>query len=106
MAAKLPLIQDASLAPHTRVLLRLDLNVPCKDGSVLNDYRIKRVFPTLKHLSEHNCRTVIISHLDKDSGETLKPVSEYLGKHFKVSFAPDLLSAGGMANDIADGSFL
>lgn len=60
------------------VLLRLDLNVPIKDGLVLDDFRIKASLPTLNYFKEHGARIVILSHMGENGDETLKPVADYL----------------------------
>src|SRR3989338_3586171 len=105
-ASELRSIDEAQLSDGTRVLLRLDLNIPCRNGVVQNDYRIKRVFPTLRKLAKSRCRTTILSHLGADVGETLRPVFEYLKKSFSISFAPDLASGEQQAALISDGNFL
>ncbi len=103
---KLFFLKDSDFARGTRIILRLDLNVLCEDGSVSNDFRIKRALPTLDFLSKRGCRTLIISHLDDESGTTLEPVARYLEKTHQVSFAPSLSLAESMVNDIPEGGFL
>jgi len=81
-----------------RVLLRVDYNVPIKDGKVTSDYRIEQSLPTLKYLIEQGCKIVIISHLGRPDGMrnerfSLKPAAEVLEKLIdkKVSFQEDCL---------------
>jgi len=105
-ASELRSIDAAPLKRGTRVLLRLDLNVPCRDGAVYDDYRITRSMPTMKRVSEAGCRTVIVSHLDPESSSTLRPVFEYLKRSFSMAFAPALSDAEAMSKDIPDGGFL
>lgn len=104
--SELKSIKDAGFSPGNSVLLRLDLNVPCQSGVVENDFRIRKVFPTLEYLSQKGCRTVIISHLDSDSGNSLAPVFEYLKKYFSVSFVKDIEGARTFKQSIQDGEFL
>lgn len=99
-------IAEVKLSRGTRVLARVDFNVPCNSGVVLNDYRIKRVLPTLKLLQDAGCRTVLLSHLDSDSGESLLPVVKYLAQHISISFADSLAQAEQKMASIADGTFL
>ncbi len=66
-----------------KVLLRLDLNVPIKNGEIESTKRIDEALPTIKALIDKNARITIVSHLGKPDGQkkeelSLKPVYEYL----------------------------
>ena len=67
------------------VALRVDLNVPVKDGNVLDDARILAIIPTLQYLQKQNSKTVLISHFGRpeagvfDSKFSLLPVAKSLG---------------------------
>ncbi|HEV2953527.1 MAG TPA: phosphoglycerate kinase, partial [Candidatus Dormibacteraeota bacterium] len=76
-----------------RVLLREDLNVPLKEGSIGDETRLRAALPTIRSLSQRGAKTVVMSHLGRPKGKpdasfTLRPVagrlSELLGT--KVAF--------------------
>src|SRR5215468_103331 len=58
-----------------RVLVRLDLNVPMKDGKVADALRIERQAPTLKELAEKRARVIVLSHFDRPKGKRVEPMS-------------------------------
>ncbi|EEJ0014661.1 phosphoglycerate kinase [Listeria innocua] len=79
-----------------KVLVRVDFNVPMKDGKITNDNRIVAALPTIKYILEQNGKAILFSHLGKvkteedKEGKSLRPVaarlSELLGK--EVKFVP------------------
>jgi len=64
-------------------LVRVDFNVPVKNGKVLNDFRIKKALPTIKFLQKKGAKVVLISHLGEDGKENMKPVADCLRKYIK-----------------------
>ncbi len=98
-----------------RVFLRVDFNVPIKDGVVEDDTRIKAVLPTINYLLSKNCRIVVVSHLGRPKGKKLpefslapvaKRLSELTGR--EVLMAPDVVGpeVDRMKEELKEGQIL
>lgn len=64
-------------------LVRVDFNVPVKNGKVLDDFRIKKALPTIKFLQKKGAKVILISHLGENGKESMKPVADCLRKYIK-----------------------
>src|SRR3989344_1807053 len=77
-----------------KVLVRLELDVPIKDGKITDDFRVRSSLKTLKYLRDKGAKIIIISHIGRDPKNTLKPVYDYLNKLFPLSsFITDYFSS-------------
>jgi len=68
-----------------KILLRLDLNVPLKNGKITDTNRIDKVIPTIQFLLKKNSKIIIVSHVGRPKGKnisylSLKPVCEIISK--------------------------
>ena len=98
-----------------KVLVRVDFNVPIKDGAVGDDTRIRGALPTIQYLLDHGAAVILCSHLGRPKGErnpqySLKPVAEYLKGLVSnpVYFADDCIgeSAQKAAAELKPGEIL
>jgi len=107
-------IKDLDLAGK-RVFVRVDFNVPIKDGRIDDDTRIRGALPTIQYATERGARVILASHLGRPKGArvdkySLRPVAEHLagllGK--PVAFAEDCIgdAAREKVDALKDGDVL
>jgi phosphoglycerate kinase len=99
-------IRDLPLVGRT-VFIRVDFNVPIKDGHIKDDTRITASLPTVKYALDAGATVVLASHLGRPKGKpapeySLKPVAEHLAALLgrPVEFATD--SVGSAAREAVD----
>ncbi|XP_077984981.1 phosphoglycerate kinase-like isoform X2 [Glandiceps talaboti] len=92
---------DAVDCKDKRVIMRVDFNVPIKDGKITNTQRIVAALPTIKHCIDSGAKSVVLmSHLGRPDGRkqdkfSLAPVAEELKKLLNrdITFLPDCVGA-------------
>lgn len=111
----LPKTIDAIEVAGKRVLIRVDFNVPLKDGKITDDSRITGALPTLRKLIEKGGRLVLMSHLGRPKGQpnpdfSLAPVAGVLAEHLgrPVAFVDECIGAKAQAavDALGDGDVL
>ena len=98
-----------------KVLLRVDLNVPMKNGAITETSRIEKIIPTINLLVEKQAKIIIMSHIGRPKGKvvegmSLKPISEKLSFFLnkKVLFNKKIISENTLLeiNKIPNGSII
>ncbi|MFZ3151016.1 MAG: phosphoglycerate kinase [Anaerolineaceae bacterium] len=91
---------------NKKVLVRVDFNVPIKEGKIKDATRIAAALPTIQYLLDHGAAVILCSHLGRpkdapDPAFSMKPVADYLGTLITapVKFAEDCI--GPVANAAA-----
>jgi phosphoglycerate kinase len=104
-------IRDLDLTDK-RVLIRVDFNVPLKDGIITDDTRIRETLPTIEYALRHKAKVILCSHLGRPKGKpvatmSLRPIVDHLrtlldnilGDDENVAFSPDCI--GAIASEMA-----
>lgn len=89
-------IRDIEYVEGVKILVRVDFNVPIKNGVVGDDFRIRAALPTIDFLKNKGATVILISHLESIDGNnpSLEPVAEYLNKLGQsVTFIKDFKNA-------------
>lgn len=113
-AVDVPTLHDGAF-DGKKVLVRVDFNVPLRDGAVADDARIQAALPTIQFLREAGARIILCSHLGRPKGQrvtelSLAPVAQHLGKLLDapVAFADDCVgdAATQAVQSLGDGDVL
>ena len=113
----MPKLSIRDLNPSTqltdkRVLIRVDFNVPIRDGIITDDTRIRETLPTIEYALRHRAKVILCSHLGRPKGKpvesmSLRPLVDHLrslldhvlGLDENVAFSPDCV--GPIASELS-----
>ncbi|MHA6287616.1 phosphoglycerate kinase [Maricaulis sp. CAU 1757] len=107
-------IQDVDVKGQ-RVLVRVDFNVPMKDGEVSDDTRLRAALPTIEHLVEAGAKVVLLSHFGRPKGQVVpelslepvcQPLSDLLGSPLYFCTETVGAHAAEAVSDLAEGDVL
>ncbi len=107
-------LEDIDVAGK-RTLVRVDFNVPLRDGAITDNNRILAALPTIRHLIEAGARVILMSHLGRPKGEvkpefTLEPVAARLAEllDHDVIFTDDCIGSGvrKLTSEMRDGDLV
>lgn len=89
-----------------RVIVRLDLNLPFRDGVITDDFRFTQTLPTLLHLKERGARVLLLAHIEGREAHSLRPVFEHIKKNIPVTFVETIAELPARMEAVQEGEFL
>ena len=85
---------------NKKILLRVDLNVPIKNGSITETSRIEKIIPTIKMLLEKDAKIIILSHIGRPKGKIVESMSlEPISKKLASLLNQNVLFNKGIVNE-------
>ncbi|MCK5416418.1 phosphoglycerate kinase [Candidatus Parcubacteria bacterium] len=113
---KIKSIKNFKKLKGKKILVRVDFNVPIRNGKVKDEYKIVRHLPTIRFLQRHNCKIILMSHLGRpisgvrDDNLSLLPVIKRLGeildKDIKLIIGFDEFKDGSEIGRMEDGDIV
>ena len=109
------LLNQSLSLKEKKVLLRVDLNVPMKDGAITETSRIEKIIPTIKLLMKKQAKIIILSHIGRPKGKivermSLKPISKKLASllNKEIIFNQNIINENTLSevNKIPNGSVM
>jgi len=109
------LLEQNLVLKDKKVLLRVDLNVPMKNGSITETSRIEKIIPTIKLLMEKQAKIIVLSHIGRPKGKvvegmSLEPISKKLAflLNKEVLFNKNIINENTLSevNKIPNGSIM
>ena len=89
-------LKDIPVLNGVKVLVRVDFNVPIKNGLVVDDFRIRSAMPTIEYLCSKKAKVILLAHLEGNDGQnpSLEPAAVQLNKlGIETSFVKDMKNA-------------
>ncbi|MGE0010281.1 MAG: phosphoglycerate kinase [Candidatus Babeliales bacterium] len=91
---------------NKKVLVRIDGDVPLKNGSILDDTRLRGALPTLNLIKQKNGKIILLTHIDRPTHQepelSTRILISWFQKHgFSVTFAPNINTANGIITNAA-----
>jgi 3-phosphoglycerate kinase len=102
-------LKDIQYLEGVKVLVRVDFNVPIKNGVVVDDFRIRAALPTIKYLKDGGATIILIAHLEAADGTnpTLEPAAKKLSElGIETEFVKDYKKVVSMAEAAPGSCFL
>lgn len=86
---KINSVKNIKYLAGQRVLVRVDFNVPIKNGVVKEEFKVEKALPTIVYLLRHHAKVILISHLGRpkkgyEKKYSLKPLAETLHEMLKI----------------------
>ena len=100
-------IRDIEFAPGMKILVRVDFNVPIKNGAVVEGFRVRMALPTIDFLCSKKAKVILISHIESNDGEnlSLEPVASYMHTALsrEIGFVKNYRTAAAAIDALPDG---
>ena len=109
------ILDQKIILKNKKVLLRVDLNVPMKNGAITETSRIEKIIPTIKLLIKKQAKIIILSHIGRPKGKivkgmSLEPISKKLSSllNKKILFNKNIITENTVSevNKITNGSIM